>query len=190
MASKIEICNMALYHIGQDEISDLDEGSTAALACRQYFDFSRKAFLRKYPMAFSVKRRELADAGDAPTGWTYRYKIPNDCLRPLAVVTLGVEKIPFDIESGHLLTDQPNAVLQYAADITDPNEFDDSFIEAFSYYLAAAICFKVTGVRTLTEEMRKTAASMARSASAIDQQIQYEKPVTPAAKSNFLKARA
>lgn len=62
-------------------------------------------------------------------------------------------RIPFEIslmdgDSKRILTNQPDAFLMYTMKVTNPTGLPADFIEAFSWWLAAALAIPVTGADT------------------------------------------
>lgn len=80
---KVEICNIALNHIGVATIERLDEASEPARVCRRCYDYVRQAVLRKFPWTFATRSVQLAALQDVPPNWKYAYRYPADavCLR-------------------------------------------------------------------------------------------------------------
>lgn len=185
MASVVQICNMALSHIGSDarvaSISPPD-GSVEAGHCATFYDVARTEMLEPGNWAFSLKRAALAQVTNPSTVWAYAYAKPADCqralriLRPSIAVTVFTQDLrvephtddrdtaPFDIEGEVILTNEPDAKLVYVQDVTDSTKFPASFTSALSYllagYLAGPIIKGNEGVR-LGDAMRQRAANMA-----------------------------
>lgn len=185
MASPVQICNMALSHIGSDarvaSISPPD-GSVEAGHCATFYDVARTEMLEPGNWAFSLKRAALAQVTNPSTVWAYAYAKPADCqralriLRPSIAVTVFTQDLrvephtddrdtaPFDIEGEVILTNEPDAKLVYVQDVTDSTKFPASFTSALSYLLAAYLAGPIIkgneGVR-LGDAMRQRAANMA-----------------------------
>jgi len=157
MSSQVGICKLALGHIGSRAITSLSEGSEEAEACNVYYDQARRATLAAHPWDFARKVVALAaSAADPEYGFTYRYALPTDCLRPVELTNLagigaspfggradGVRRVAFKIMGRDLLTNMENARLAYTRDEEDPNVFSVLFIEALSYRLAAFLAGKL-----------------------------------------------
>jgi hypothetical protein len=184
MASIIQICNMALSHIGAGPlISSIDppDGSVEAGYCATFYDLARTELLEPGNWAFSLKRAELAELTNASEAWTYAYALPSDCLRALRVLSpsIGVTVFTqdeaslqpddrygaqFDIEAQILYSNQTEATLLYARDVTDSARFTPSFTSALSYllasYLAGPIVKGNEGAR-LGDSLRQRAMAIA-----------------------------
>jgi hypothetical protein len=185
MASVVQICNMALSHIGSEarvaSISPPD-GSVEAGLCATFYDLARTEMLEPGNWAFALKRVTLAEVTNPSTVWAYAYAKPSDCeralriLRPSVAITVFTQDLvvephtddrdsaPFDIEGEVILTNEPDAVLVYTRDLTDSTKFPASFVSALSYllasYLAGPIVKGTEGVR-LGDAMRERALRMA-----------------------------
>lgn len=185
MASDVQICNMALSHLGSEarvaSISPPD-GSVEAGQCATFYDIARTELLEPGNWAFSLKRATLAQVTNPSTVWAYAYTKPADCLRPLRILRPSIaitvftqdlvvephtddrDSAPYDIEGGVILTNEPDAVLVYVQDVTDSTKFTASFTSTFSYllssYLAGPIIKGTDGIR-IGDSMRQRAMSIA-----------------------------
>jgi hypothetical protein len=184
MASVVQICNMALSHIGSDaRVSSISppDGSVEAGHCATFYDQARTEMLEPGNWAFALKRQALAQVTNTSNAWAYAYAKPADCqralrvLRPNVTVTVFTQDIvsahtddrdsaAFDLEGEVLYCNEPDAVLVYVRDVTDTNKFTASFTTAFSYllgsYLAGPIIKGNEGVR-VGDAMRQRAQALA-----------------------------
>lgn len=150
---KIEIINLALARIGVASIERIDEASEAARQCNAFYDHVRRTVLRKYPWSFASKRVALALLPEKPDAYTYAYRQPSDALYVRRLYQKGSCK-PWDNKHYKCTADKEGRVIytrvefaevEYTADITDTSLFDDGFIEALSWKLAAEVAFTLTG---------------------------------------------
>lgn len=81
MASKVEICNLALANIRAQSINDINEASIQAQMCKLKYDFVLDFMLRDVPWNFAKKQIPLALLTDDLFSWVYAYQYPSDCLR-------------------------------------------------------------------------------------------------------------
>ncbi len=147
----VDICNRALSRLGtRATISALDENSTEARTVSIWYAATRDVLLRSHDWNFARRRVILAEQGTAPTGWTYRYALPTDCVRllRLASATLPVGSVRFEVAgdstSRFLLCDEPAAEAVYTARVDDPNLYDAGFASALVDQLAAHIAYPIT----------------------------------------------
>lgn len=189
MASVVQICNMALSHIGSDarvtSISPPD-GSVEAGHCATFYDLARTELLEPGSWAFSLKRATLGELTNTSDAWLYAYAKPSNCLRPLRILrpSMGVtvfnqdtitahiddrDSAQFDVEGDVIYTNEPDAVLVYVQDLTDTTKFTASFTSTFSFllggYLAGPIIKGNEGAR-LGDAMRQRAMSAAEMSAA------------------------
>jgi hypothetical protein len=183
MASVVQICNMALSHIGSEaRVSSISppDGSVEAGHCATFYDLARTELLEPGNWAFSLKRAALAQLEPPTSGWAFAYVLPSDCLRALRILQPSIAltvftqdlyaeahsddraSAQFDIEGATLFTNQPDAVLLYVADGIDTTKFPPSFTAALSYnlahFLAGPIIKGNEGVKT-GDAMRQRAMS-------------------------------
>lgn len=174
MTSLVDLCNLALLRIGGETITDLDEPSATATACRLLVGPARDGVLRAHPWRFAEAAVRLARLGSAAgdgllePGWL-AYALPGDCLAPRR---LG-EGQPFRVRGATLLTPAEPAVLIYTARIDDPGRFDPLFITALAARLAADLVMPLQGDRDTQRQAERAfthALDAARAADARDAQ--------------------
>ena len=165
MASIIDICNMALSHIGSDAIvSSIDppDGSVEAGHCARFFPLARSELLESFTWRWAKTRARLAEVDNPSEIWAYAYGVPSDMLNASRVlnatflqqynffpfwstfitadeVALFNERgsADFDIEGDVLLTNEPEATLLYTVDGIDPAQWSPTFVTALSYLMAS-----------------------------------------------------
>ena len=158
MRSEVMICNTALARIGVTmAITSLAERSKEAMQCTLFYAEVRDRVLGAAPWPFARKMAALQLTGTPPSKWTYRYQVPNDCLRIREVYPSGWTgpvdnclgrmpsmRVAYELASGDdnnlvLDTHQEQAVIEYTARVTNPAQFDAAFASAFAWALAAEI---------------------------------------------------
>lgn len=194
-ASKIAVWNMALGWVGTRTVASETEHTQEAVQCGLYWDNARRQCLRDYPWSFARMRAVLAEI-PVPQGWdeyAHAYALPDDCLKILAVRTPGMARLPrrqsaymsvaLDKQGGRraLLTDAVNPVLQYIADVDNPELFDDLFIGVLARKLAAMIAVPLLKNNTAKvnelEQLYRAAIPAALEADAAEE---YDAPVPDA----------
>lgn len=158
MASKTQIANMALSHLGVGvEIANIEtEQSQEATACRRFYDVALQATLRDYQWPFATKQATLSliESLTASTDeWDYSYRYPSDCIDARRILSgtrndSRQSRAPFrilkDSSARIIYTDQENAILEYTELVDDPGFYPPDFQLAFSYRLAYLIAPKLT----------------------------------------------
>jgi hypothetical protein len=156
MASKTEICNLAISHLGHGkEISNVDtENSSEATICRRYYETALRAILRDAKFTFATKNVALGLVGSNPTTeWNYSYRYPSDCIffrriwsgsRNDTNDTRVEYKIIRDDTGLLIYTDMENAVAEYTFYNDDEGQYPPDFVMALSYRLANLIAPSIT----------------------------------------------
>lgn len=180
MASIVDICNLALAHLGNKaqvvSISPVD-GSVEADYCARFYSIARDEILELGDWTFARTRSALTALATNPSStWTYAYALPSDCMVPRRIVTGDAtmhedDSVDFDVEGTTLLTNQADATLIYTRPIEDPTKFSAGFITAVSYklgaYLAGPILRSEAGAAA-SNSLHKIAASKTMESSAVD----------------------
>ena len=155
--TRIEICNLALLHLGLSLISDLDDSSdVSAVVCKMFYDTALKTSLRDHPWGFAKTEVALSPASnpDAYPSYNYAYQHPKDCLRPLRIYNdnrKNEKKIEYDVQINSertgkvILTNKEKAILTYVVYVDDPNLYDPWFVDMLALCLASKIATKLTG---------------------------------------------
>lgn len=94
MASEVDICNLALGHLGDAAtVSSISppEGSAQAEHCARFYPIARDLTLEAHEWGFATKRQNMALLGSSassdigatgvtpPPEWTYVYAMPSGC---------------------------------------------------------------------------------------------------------------
>lgn len=167
--SEVDICNGALTMIGDNTITSLTEGTTRSVVCAQHYHKSRNALLRGYPWNFAMKREALAQLVETPEwGFAYYYQLPTDSVRVWKIN--HDQKVAWRREGDRIATDLESLDILYISKVTDPNKFDELFIDALTVRLASKICFPLTAKRTLASDLFTLYKDMLAEAEDIDTQ--------------------
>lgn len=181
MASKIDIYNMALGHLGvSSTVADEQERSPEAAACNRFWGTSLDALLSYKDMdwKFASAIEQLADLGTPPDGWGFRYRYPNDCINARDILEGWVRTVPtqcvhkFDVayqaDGRVIVCDVERASLRYTKRLTEAERFPAYFVEALSYRLAAMMVMTVKndpGLRNDLLQLSEQFAQIAMAAS-------------------------
>lgn len=178
MANAVEICNLALGHLGSEanvaSISPPD-GSAEAGYCARYFPIARKLTIALAQWSFATKREKLAEVTNPSNVWLFAYSLPSNCIKPYRILKAGAtseqDGAAFTIEDGTVLTNESDAVLVFTRDITDTTRYSPEFISAMSWmlssYLAGPIIKGSEGANSALK-LRERAVAETRMASAGD----------------------
>jgi hypothetical protein len=94
MASVVEICNLALAHLGDDAtVASIDppEGSAQAEHCARFYPSARDMLLQMHTWSFASRRVSLAQVTMPYTMWKYSYACPGDMMTAVAVLPPDAE---------------------------------------------------------------------------------------------------
>lgn len=149
MASALDICNLALSHLGDSaNVSSIDppEGSAQAEHCARFYPIARDAMLEMHDWGFATRRAQLALlAEDLDTQWSYVYAQPVGVVKRVAILLPEAkdddaqlyETESLDDGSIVIYTNAEEAVLRYVAQVTDTTKFTPLFVNALSWLLAS-----------------------------------------------------
>lgn len=157
MASSIDICNLALAHLGDEaQVAAIvpPDDTVQATHCARFYPIARAALLELHPWTFATKRVAVAEVDNTLSDdWTYAYALPSTCIRPLAALYPGVpvrafsnetdaESYPYAVEAdadGNLVlyTNVETATLRYIDLVTDSTKYTPLFVTCFSRLLAS-----------------------------------------------------
>ena len=88
MATVIDICNLALAHLGDDAtIAALNEASVQAEQSARYYPIARNTLLEIHTWNFAAKRASLSTVTNTISQWDYAYAAPADMMTPLAILS-------------------------------------------------------------------------------------------------------
>lgn len=201
MASEVQICNLALSHIGAYTIESLENPrTTITRACALHYEPTRDAVLSDHAWGFANKHKILAlVSGVEISGWVYVYAYPTDCqvARKIYDDTAAVTGTSLDIATGqytptgkiefqievadgldkkYIVTNKEDAELIYTARVVTPNLFDSPFIKALSYALAIELTQPLKADKALKGQLEDEYVRLINRAKAISANEEYKKP--------------
>lgn len=143
ITSDVNICNLALDHLNQKNITSLDENTKESKKCKQWYDLIRKSLLTNLNASFSICRAVLPEIKNFTPiyGYEKAFMLPNDCLQ---VLNLGnpLNNEMYQIEGNYFYCNrkEQKVEIRYIKDVKDVTLFDSEFIELFALAIAEAIC--------------------------------------------------
>tara|TARA_B100000575_G_scaffold95779_1_gene76336 strand:+ start:1123 stop:1791 length:669 start_codon:yes stop_codon:yes gene_type:complete len=90
MATEVDICNLALAHLGDDAtIATIKppEGSAQAEKAARFYPIARDSLLETHTWNFAAKRSNLALTVNTIEQWDYAYAAPADMMSPVAIIS-------------------------------------------------------------------------------------------------------
>ncbi len=160
MASKVDIYNLTLAHIGLPAIEATTDNSKEADAINRVYNQLLEEVLEEADWSFARITVALAEhTVDPPGDWAYRYGYPPDCIRARELVVANSRRmdapLPFSIEllpdgsDKTILSDTAAAELRYTTLITNTTFFDSLFVGTFSWRIAVEIALPLTKKREM-----------------------------------------
>ena len=142
MNTQTELANFALMALGVGQIQSINDAGSSATLCANWIRHALRTTLAQGQYESTIKRSELVSVGSPSDGWTYRYTVPQGCLRVLAVLD---DRYAADVgnqwetEAGYLQCDVAGAWLKFVAEPNDVSSLDNLVAEAVGYRLAMII---------------------------------------------------
>lgn len=196
MSSAVDICNLALAHLGDEAtVSSIDppEGSAQAEHCQRWYPVARDTLLEMHDWRFATKRVLLALTTSDTFEWGYAYALPSNMLRALKVLpetgkaTDDTEDFDQQLDADDaqiILTNCEDASLMYTLRVTDTTRFPPLFVEALAWllasYLAGPLVKGDSGVKMSQACLQHFGAFYARATASDANQRQIEPTHTPA----------
>ena len=177
MATKLEVINFALSHLGQPPISSLTSGAAGAVQGNLWAEQARQEVLVAYPWIFATKRSRLRpkvlnqfERNQYLDEWFYSYMFPTDCLFIQYLVNpntanqvfqatdtpFAVERNPSNVpnESERIvLANVQRVSAVYTFDMLDYEMMPPYFIQPMSKLLSAHMAYSVTSDLNLKNRM-------------------------------------
>lgn len=155
MATEVEICNLALSHLGDEAtVSSIDppEGSPQAEHCARFYPIARDVLLEMHPWGFATRRVTLAALTVPTWSWQFAYAYPSEVIKLLAILPYGAstedDSQDYETEGAAdgariILTDTESASCRYIASVSDTSKFSPLFVDALSRLLASYLAGKL-----------------------------------------------
>lgn len=156
MASDVDICNLALGHLGDEaavsSINPPDQSAQAAY-CSKFYSLALSMVLTDHDWQFAIKKAFLAQLPTSDALWQYAYALPSDFMNVSALfastsaddlngLPATGSQVAYTIETDSngnqvLYTNQFSPLLKYTAYVTNTASFSPGFVEALSWRLAS-----------------------------------------------------
>ena len=157
MSSQIDICNLALNHLGMKGITSLTENNPSAIALNNYYNPCRDDTLSDYNWPFANVKAALVSVSDdvLELEWDYIYVYPTQALAIWNVYDESTvdNKWEQEFETSFQVTENrrvicsnlETAYVEYTRRLTDTSIYSPRFVMVFSYKLAASMAHTLTG---------------------------------------------
>jgi hypothetical protein len=171
--SETQIYNAVLDRLAEESVlSTSDEKAVARWLSRNY-PLQRDVLLQRHTWNFALSRRLLAaDTTKPEFEWSFRYNLPEDCLRVLPLTADGKRNstpIPYIVEGMHILTNKAAPLpVRYIFRQTNPAAFTPIFIDLLSQILAANFAYWMTGKAAFSKQLMDISSAQFLEATRID----------------------
>jgi hypothetical protein len=158
MASKVQICNMALSRLGANTLVSLTDTTSEAILCNTLFDTLAERVMIQGSWTSVIFRADLARTTNTPTfGYTYEYQLPVNpkCLKVIALDEESPGDIDYQVEGDKILTDEESISIKYIGKVTNTEEFDALLTESIEILLASYLALPITGNAGLAAELKR-----------------------------------
>ncbi len=191
--SKVEVCTLAMDHIGGGIVTNIDTPSTEAeIKCARWYDVTRRALLRAHPWGFARARVTITRDTTTPAhSWADAYNLPPLLVRLNFIGDDSVVdfKRNYSLEGRQLLLDNSGAAsinIGYTIDESDVTKFDSLFVDLLAVEIAWRCSFAFNLKPSLKKELRETRNELRIEAKAVNSQ---ERPPIRIQRSKLREAR-
>lgn len=163
--SELDICNFALSSLGLEDIATLGTATAEERACSKFYPHIRDVYLQEHDWSFASKTIELVEVDPLPDGYERfqkGYEYPSDCLKARNIrdgesnyvyrFIIKDYAIAGPSDAKIILTNLPDAFLEYTVALTDTDLFNSVFTNALSKKLAFEISWQLTKDRKIQKQ--------------------------------------
>jgi len=162
----VDICNLALYELGQDKITAAQlttPDDNRSRACDEFYAQSRDEVLVMTRPGWNCAKARVElfiDNSEPVFDYDYKARLPDDCLRVLYPSDTNGQPVRVDWErrGNYLLINDDECYLVYIRQLTDVKEMSPLLIRAISLQLASHIAVRLKSSITLKNDIRKDLA--------------------------------
>lgn len=155
MASKINICNIALQKVGANRITSLDDGTAEANFCSTVYDQIVEEVISEGAWSAAIRRASLAQTTNTPAfEYTYEYQLPVDprCISVVEINACLASEVPYVIEGDKLLCNETSAQIKYTVFLTSSSSYGVFLTSAIVARLAWELSYNFTGNASLVAD--------------------------------------
>jgi hypothetical protein len=170
-STDVDVCNMALAHLGDRRIDRLDQDAQTldplSRYCADFYDQTRREVLSAMRWTFAESDAVLVQVlgGENIGQFGYIHTLPTDCLRLMDVLTASAfdsngdptyyqDRIDQFKKVGNTIkSNYEHVAVQYIADVTDITQWDQHAIAALARKLAHYLAGPVADSPALADRM-------------------------------------
>ena len=191
--SKIDICNLALGHLGNyGSIADIDNPALdKEVIFALWYDITRENLLKAMMPNFALSRRLVSElVTEIAFGYEHAFEYPSDCLKVLGLGNVDQRaEYKYSIEGNKVYTDDEwsdGMQLRFIKNITDVGMMSAEFKMALSLQLAANVCLPIT--QDVNKKKALEAQAVLKNMEASSLNAQENRPIR-ISKSKFMASR-
>jgi len=141
MASKVDICNLALMKVGAESITALTDSTKRAKLCNKLFTPTLERVIKHHNWLFATKRFTLSNPSSTTPiyGFQNRFALPDDIYK---IIELEQKHLDWRVENGFLLTDAETVNLKAITVEEDVDLYED-FKEVMALHLAVQLAYPI-----------------------------------------------
>ena len=155
--SQLQICNLALNHLGMNSVSALTDDNPSVDACNVFYEPVRDDVFRELKWPFATIQAVLTTTSATIVGWDYVYTYPANAVTVWSVYNEATVDRKDEQEFEVLLSDETStgakiictntadAYADYTFKTSDTSVYDTKFVFALSYKLAATMAHMLIG---------------------------------------------
>lgn len=146
MASKVDICNLALSNLGHTaNVINIDppDPSNEAKKCAIFYPIALSEALSDHDWNFATRYKTLTSIGNPDAEWLFRFGLPSDYLNAQEITAFeDIAPQPYEITSSDadgtvLQCNVEIPLLKYTASVVVTGRFSPKFVNALSWLLAS-----------------------------------------------------
>lgn len=156
MASKVQICNLALSRIGGSTIMSLEDGTTSSNLCNTLYNDIAEEVMSEGPWTSTISRVALNKTTNTPEyEYTNEFQLPTvpRVLRILSIDELQTGSYDYRIEGDKLLSNLGTVNVRYIGFLEDTASYDVNLKKCIVSRLASELAFTITGSTALSERL-------------------------------------
>ena len=183
----VSICNLALMLVGIPGITSFQEENNNAKLCKTFFPVLRDRVLRDHTWSFATAFHELQALDERSLDPEYGTVcgLPGDVIR---IIEIEGNR-PYRRIGTKILVKELPATLIYTRRVEDPGLYDETFVEALQYLLAAEIGMSNTRDTQLIAMFRQEYEKRLALARSIDSQENRFEHQNAARRSSWIRGR-
>lgn len=148
MASKVQICNLALIRVGASRITSLSDNTETAKLCNTLYDDTAEEVMSRGEWTSVITRATLNQTTNTPAyGFAFEFQLPTNPrqLKILDINEITTGDVAFRIEGDKLLSDESTMKIRYMGFLDDTGSYDTYLKRSITLKLSSLLALPLTG---------------------------------------------